>query len=78
MNDAYEPIEDYLDALYARLQSDPRRGRRLLEEAADHLHATADDLVAAGVQRQAAEAEAVRRFGPAEPLARADRRGNRR
>lgn len=67
-----EPIEDYLDALYLRSRSDPRRGRRLLEEAADHLRATADGLVAGGMAREAAEAEAVRRFGPAEPLVRAE------
>jgi hypothetical protein len=67
-----EPIEEYLDALYVRSRSDPRRGRRLLEEAADHLRATAEELVATGMAREAAEAEAVRRFGPAEPLVRAE------
>ena len=36
-----EPIEDYLDELYAQLRTDARSARRLLDEAADHLHATA-------------------------------------
>lgn len=67
-----EPIEQYLDELYACLPADPRRARRLLDEAADHLYATADSLQADGLDRVDAEREAVRRFGPGAELARAD------
>ena len=64
-----ESIEQYLDELYAQLRTDPRSARRLLDEAADHLQSTADELEAAGMDRVAAELEAVRRFGAARPLA---------
>jgi hypothetical protein len=65
------PIEDYLDELLGRTRADARTARRLLDEAADHLHATADDLQRGGLTRAQAEAEAVRRFGPVRPIARA-------
>ena len=64
-----EPIEEYLDSLYAHLRTDPRSARRLLDEAADHLQTTADELQAGGMDREAAEREAVRRFGTSRPLA---------
>lgn len=71
-----EPIEQYLDALYVELRTDPRTdprsARRLLDEAADHLHGAAAELEATGMDRLEAEREAVRRFGPGGPLARAD------
>lgn len=63
------PIEDYLDGLLRRTHADARTTRRLLDEASDHLHAAATDLEAGGLSRQQAEAEAVRRFGPAAPVA---------
>jgi hypothetical protein len=65
------PIDDYLDELLRRTRADARTTRRLLDEAADHLHATAAELVSAGLTRRAAEAEAVRRFGPPDPIVRA-------
>lgn len=65
------PIEDYLDELLRRTHADARTTRRLLDEASDHLHAAATDLEASGVSRRQAEAEAVRRFGPPAPVARA-------
>jgi hypothetical protein len=58
------PIEDYLDELLRRTRSDARTTRRLLDEASDHLHATTAQLVNDGMSRQAAETEAVHRFGP--------------
>ncbi len=67
-----EPIEQYLDELYLHLRTDPRSARRLLDEAADHLHGAADELEAGGMARLEAEREAVRRFGAGAPLARAD------
>jgi hypothetical protein len=68
-----EPIEQYLDDLYAQLRTDPRRARRMLDEAADHLHGAADALRATGMDRVDAEREAVRRFGSSAIVARADR-----
>jgi MYXO-CTERM domain-containing protein len=68
------PIDDYLDELLRRTRADARTTRRLLDEAADHLHATAADLHAGGMPRQDAELEAVRRFGPVAPIAAAELR----
>lgn len=69
-----EPIEQYLDELYAQLRADPRDGRRLLDEAADHLHNSAAEFESGGMDRVEAEREAVRRFGASRPLVRADER----
>jgi hypothetical protein len=62
------PIEDYLDELLRRSRADARTTRRLLEEAGDHLHATAAELHGGGLSQQQAETEAVRRFGPVTPI----------
>ena len=64
------PIEDYLDGVLRRAHADPRTTRRLLDEAADHLHATAAELETAGMERADAEREAVRRLGSAPELVR--------
>ena len=64
-------IEEYLDELLRRSRADARTTRRLLEEAGDHLYAAAAELEAGGLPRAAAEAEALRRFGPAAAVARA-------
>src|SRR6476659_4381842 len=64
------PIEDYLDDLLRRSGADARTTRRLLDEAGDHLYATASALEAGGLPRPEAEREAVRRFGAADPLLR--------
>jgi len=68
------PIEDYLDELLRRTRSDARTTRRLLDEASDHLHATAAELINDGMSAHAAETEAVRRFGPVTPIVRATSR----
>ncbi|HKC28470.1 MAG TPA: permease prefix domain 1-containing protein [Jatrophihabitans sp.] len=65
------PIEDVLDDLLRQTRADPRTTRRLLDEAGDHLHATAAELQASGMSRHEAEIEAVRRFGPVSPIAHA-------
>ena len=65
------PIDDYLDELLRRTRADARTTRRLLDEAGDHLYATADELCSAGLSREDAEAEAVRRFGPVTPIVQA-------
>jgi MYXO-CTERM domain-containing protein len=62
------PIDDYLDELLRRTRADARTTRRLLDEASDHLHATAAELHGSGMSRQQAETEAVRRFGPVTPI----------
>ena len=62
------PIEDHLDELLHRSRADARSTRRLLDEAGDHLHATAAELHRNGMSRVEAENEAVRRFGPVTPL----------
>ena len=67
------PIEDLLDELLRRSRTDARSTRRLLDEASDHVHATAAELQAGGMCRVDAEVEAVRRFGPVKPIARAMR-----
>jgi len=64
------PAEEYLQQLRHELRSDPVLARRVIEEAADHLA----EIVAAerrqGMSEEEAEEAAVRRFGPAGPLAR--------
>ena len=65
------PIEDVLDELLLQSRADARSTRRLLDEASDHLHAAAAELEAGGMGRLDAEIEAVRRFGPVEPIAQA-------
>lgn len=69
MSDA--PIEDWLDELLQRSRADARTTRRLLDEASDHLYTTAAELRRDGLTGPEAEAEAVRRFGPVPPIARA-------
>jgi hypothetical protein len=68
------PLEDYLDELLRRTHADARTTRRLLDEAGDHLHATAAELCSAGMSRQEAETEAVRRFGSVTPIVQATHR----
>jgi hypothetical protein len=68
---APSPIEDYLDELLRRSRADARTTRRLLDEASDHLHTSAAEFEALGWSRVAAEAEAVRRYGPVAPVVRA-------
>jgi hypothetical protein len=62
------PIEDYLDELLRRTRADVRTTRRLVDEAADHLYATANELQAGGMPRRDAESQAVQRFGPVAPI----------
>ncbi len=64
-------IEEYLDDLLRNVRADARTTRRLLAEATDHLYASASSLQEQGLSQAQAEAEAVRRFGPAAPIARA-------
>lgn len=58
-----EPIEEYLDELYARLGGATRDARRVLEESAAHLRDAAGEGERAGLSRVEAEQAAVARFG---------------
>ena len=66
-----EPIEDYLDELLLRLRLSPRETRRMLSETEAHLRDAADAAEQRGLSREAAEQEAVRRFGTAHDVAHA-------
>lgn len=72
------PIEDYLDELLLRSTADARTTRRLLDEAGDHLYELAAELHTAGLTREQAEVEAVRRFGPTGPIVRVSAHGGLR
>ncbi|MBV8954511.1 MAG: hypothetical protein JO179_10255 [Solirubrobacterales bacterium] len=63
-------IDDYLQELEATLRLPRRRRRRILAEVRDHLQSTAAELRGAGLDPQAAQREAIRRFGDAPALAR--------
>jgi hypothetical protein len=76
MSPAHSPIEDYLDELLRSTRADARTTRRLLDEAGDHLYATAAVLERDGLDREEAEIEAVHRFGPVAQIARATMRGS--
>ncbi len=56
-------IDRYLDELFDRLAGQGATGRRMLEEATDHLRAAAADKIAAGLPAEGAEREAVAQFG---------------
>lgn len=59
------PIDAYLDELFAAARdSDPGAARRLLSETETHLRESAARLRVQGLVPEAAELEAVRRFGP--------------
>ncbi len=64
-------IEDYLDQLYAGLRGSPRRGRRLLAEAEDHLRQGVAEGVAAGLSERAAQEAAISGFGSVRAVVRA-------
>lgn len=67
-------VERYLDGLFDRLAGTGGAGRRALAEAEDHLRAAAADAMAAGLAADAAEQQAVARFGPPGRIARQLRR----
>jgi hypothetical protein len=64
------PIREYLDRLRRELRGHPLLARRVVEEIADHLAAAAEHERSAGLDPGQAEANAVRRLGPAEQIAR--------
>ena len=62
-------IDQYLDELFDRLSGQGAAGRRMLEEAADHLRTAAADKIDAGVPAERAEREAVAQFGDSSHVA---------
>jgi len=63
-------IDAYLDALADQLNVSPRSARRILAETADHLHSARQQFVDSGLEPEAAEREALSRFGAADVVAR--------
>jgi hypothetical protein len=63
-------INDYVHELDATLRLPRRRRRRIVAEVRDHLQSTAAELGGSGLDPEAAEREAIRRFGDAPALAR--------
>ncbi|ONH21997.1 permease prefix domain 1-containing protein [Pseudofrankia asymbiotica] len=66
-----DPVEDYLDQLYARLPADARGARRLLAEAEDHLREATAAGVAEGLPVVEARRRAVDRLGDPRAFTRA-------
>ncbi len=64
------PIDRYLDEMFDRLAGTGADGRRLLTEAEEHLTEAAAEGRARGLDAEAAEQEAVGRFGAAATIAR--------
>ena len=62
-------IDRYLDELFDRLAGTGAAGRRALAEAEDHLRAAVAEATSRGLPEEAAEREAVERFGPAGRIA---------
>jgi hypothetical protein len=57
------PVERYLDEMFDRLAGTGPAGRRMLAEAESHLLAAVEDGRARGLDAEAAEREAIDRFG---------------
>lgn len=71
---ARSEIDGYLDELVRQVgTSRPRELRALLAETEAHLRDAADDAMSRGLDPEAAEREAIARFGPAAELAAAER-----
>ncbi len=62
-------IDQYLDDLFDRLSGQGSAGRRMLEEAADHLRTAAAEKIDAGLPAERAEREAVAQFGASSHVA---------
>jgi len=66
---AVSDIDGYLDELFDRLSGQGGAGRRMLDEASDHLRMAAAAKVAAGMPADRAEREAVAQFGATDRIA---------
>jgi HAAS len=66
-----EPIDAWMQQLRDALASEPRlRKTRIVDEARDHLHSSADELEQRGMSRRDAEAKAVGQLGDPRRFAR--------
>ncbi|RKF23653.1 permease prefix domain 1-containing protein [Micromonospora globbae] len=63
-------VDQYLDELFDRLAGTGAAGRRMLAEAESHLLAATEDGLSQGLDAEAAEREAVERFGAVSGIAR--------
>ena len=66
-----DPVEEYLDLLYTRLRTSPRRARRVLAEAEDHLREAVADGLSAGMTEREAQDAAISSFGSVRAVVRA-------
>jgi hypothetical protein len=73
-----DPVEEYLDQLYARLRSRPREGRRILTEAEDHLRQGVAEGLAGGLTEREAAEHAISSFGSVRAVVRAHERRHHR
>jgi hypothetical protein len=66
-----EPIDAWMQELRNALSSERRlRRTRIVDEARDHLHSSADELERRGMSRREAEANAVAQLGDPRRFAR--------
>jgi hypothetical protein len=69
-----DPVEDYLDQLYAGLRTTPREARRIIAEAEDHLREATAAGVEAGLSEHEAQEAAISSFGSVRAVVRAHAR----
>jgi hypothetical protein len=69
-----DPVEDYLDQLYAGLRTTPREARRIIAEAEDHLREATAAGVEAGLSEHEAQEAAISSFGSVSAVVRAHAR----
>ncbi|HEY0716202.1 MAG TPA: permease prefix domain 1-containing protein [Streptosporangiaceae bacterium] len=74
MNPVTDPVEDYLDQLYAGLRTTPREARRIIAEAEDHLREATAAGVEAGLSAHEAQEAAISSFGSVRAVVRAHTR----
>ena len=74
MSPATDPVEDYLDQLYASLHTTPRQGRRILAEAENHLREATAAGIRTGLTEPEAQQAAISSFGPVRVMVRAHTR----
>ncbi len=71
---AGDPVEDYLDQLYASLRTTPRQARRIIAEAEDHLREATAAGIEAGLTELEAQEAAISSFGSVRAVVRAHTR----
>jgi len=74
VNGSDNPVEDYLDQVYASLRTTPREARRIIAEAEDHLRESVEAGLAAGLTEREAQEAAISSFGSVRAVVRAHAR----